>query len=607
MRCLLYTMGFMFLAVSATAGSSDVSSAYIAPSDRVSFKLVFPNEETRLFRWETSLNPSLATSQDGWTARFSQGTRIVVKSPPSASRTKCDFDRGRIVRWRKGTDERTFPYDSMREAPEGVLTPLAIYEYDPSYLKANRDSALSGKWTDSGRLCFPYQNPNHSGAFYCLFSLAALYLALCLSGRSRIVAAIGAAVLAVCMVATASRGSMIGFAAGLVPVAALNLRRLLRARLFWALVGIFAVSAAVWFGVLHPDQMSRGFSDGGLDWGNAVRLDMLRTAPLMMVDAPGGWGFVGAGRAYFDWYQPIENLCMTGSLMNDHLTILADCGWVGRFFYLFVLSLLMSLSLAFARRDGGLSASVLLAFVVMACFNPIYGKVGLWIVPVLAVSSVMVRIVVARGRRLWVSALAGAVIAVVGMLALFLVGSAGARDCSVRISADGRQVRIAAMTPGVWIVDDGQGAIGGIFACRDIREFYEHNPRERGVGYVRRIEDLPEEGVDRVVLAGKSAIDWMMLLSENPEARRKLPREVVLVSPPFAPSDIPEGVLMSCRVRVFVGEFAARFQPEYKNPPRYVRIVPGMERYILHWMAYILEPSDEFSLPRTDVLPTKGG
>jgi hypothetical protein len=77
-------------------------------------------------------------------------------------------------------------------------------------------------------------------------------------------------------------------------------------------------------------------------------------------------------------------------------------------------------------------------------------------------------------------------------------------------------------------------------------------------------------------------------LSEDPSARKNLPKSVVFVSPPFQPSDIPEGVLKCCRVKVLVGEFAARYEPGYANVPDWVMVVPGMERYILRWMWYVM-------------------
>ena len=80
-----------------------------------------------------------------------------------------------------------------------------------------------------------------------------------------------------------------------------------------------------------------------------------------------------------------------------------------------------------------------------------------------------------------------------------------------------------------------------------------------------------------------------MKLSEDEEARNRLPKSVLFISPPFSPSQVPEGVLALCRPRIVVGEFAALYDEEYAKPLNWVTIVPGMEKYILRWMQYVME------------------
>ena len=120
---------------------------------------------------------------------------------------------------------------------------------------------------------------------------------------------------------------------------------------------------------------------------------------------------------------------------------------------------------------------------------------------------------------------------------------------------------------------------------REIREFYALSPHAPSVGYVRSIDDLPEKGVERLVLPGKSGNDWLLRLSEDERMRSRLPKSVLFVSPPFSPSEVPEGVVALCNPTVVVGEFAARYNDEYRTPRKWVRIVPGMEKYVMRWMA----------------------
>lgn len=592
MTCAAPFLAASLLAVSATAGSAAIWNSYIAPVNRTAFKVVTPGEEPRLFNQSDPALAGRMCSEDGWTATFGEDGLITVEAPDTGgAKSVWEFDRGRLVACASGGARKDMAYEAARAAPEGVLTPLAYYEFTPEYVKEQEERVLEGKWEGTGRLCFPYENPNHSGALYCQLALLALVLLLACRGKARVAASVALAAFFVCLVLTGSRGSLIGFMAGLLPVFAFRFRSLVRSRVFWCALGVAVAAVGCWFGWLHSDQLMRGFAAGGMDWSNAIRMDMLRVAPKMMVDAPDGWGFVGAGRAYFDWYQPLDNLFMTGSLMNDHLTILANTGWYGRCAYLFAVSSLLLLACSLAWRKGGfLPASVFLATVVMSCFNPMFAKIGLWVVPAVAAGCLVLWCFRERGRCLLLPVAVSVLLAVGLTGIIYWVGSRMEPADGLRVYATRRQVCVRGKVPSTWIVDDTQGALGGIFACKDVREYYKYCPDDPSVGYVRSIHDLPERGVRRLVLSGKAGNDWLLRLSEDPEAREHLPKEVLFISPPFAPSEIPGALFHFCRVRVIVGEFAARFQPEYATPRPYVEIVPGMERYILRWMEHIMEP-----------------
>ena len=120
-------------------------------------------------------------------------------------------------------------------------------------------------------------------------------------------------------------------------------------------------------------------------------------------------------------------------------------------------------------------------------------------------------------------------------------------------------------------------------ACKDIRGYYVFYPEAPGVGYVRDVAALPKK-VGRLLLGGNAGDAWLRKLSEDPKARESLPEDVVFISPPFPPSAVPQGLLESCHVTLLVGEFVARYDPEYDNPPQWVQIVPAMELYLSGWM-----------------------
>jgi hypothetical protein len=106
------------------------------------------------------------------------------------------------------------------------------------------------------------------------------------------------------------------------------------------------------------------------------------------------------------------------------------------------------------------------------------------------------------------------------------------------------------------------------------------------IGYVRDVKDLPKSGIDRLVLPGKAANDWLLMLSEDAKARECLPRSVLFLNPPFSPSEVPQGVVAMCNPMLLVGEFAARYNQEYSSPLPRVKIVAGSEKYMVGWMSY---------------------
>ena len=575
-------------AVLPLAAAAGIEDSYFVQDGPTLFKAVLADGSSYQFEFDFS-RPGRLVSAIGWSGAYDGKGRVRLSSPQG---NILDFDRGRLVYLRWGGVERRFDYDLPRQAPANAVTPLAMLIYDEKKLSENYiEKEESVKWSDTGRLAFPYVNPNFSGALFAQISL--LFFALAWSFRRRRVVGVSFAVVSVaalaCAVWSGSRGALFGLFAGAgLGTAFAVVRRGVSRRLLWGGVAVAVLVLAVVFALGHENLM-RGFGDeGGLTWSNALRVEMMKAAPRMMADAPNGWSAFGIGKAFTYWYQPLGMVLMSGSLINSHLTWLVGFGVVGRFLYLLVLFafLFLSLRLAFRQRML-LPVSVLGGFAVMACFNPLFGVWGLWVVPALASVPLFMSFRQMGLKSLlrvvcWCT-LASAVVTG-GLMAI------GATDGAYpSIEYDGARIMVNGSHPKTWIVDDGQGVIGGVLVGRDIREYFVSTRRMQAVGYVRDVRDLPSSGVERLVLPGKSGNDWLLMLSEDEKARERLPKSVLFLNPPFSPSEMPEGVLALCHPKLLVGEFAARYNSEYQTPPAWVGIVPGMEKYLAGWMAYALE------------------
>lgn len=573
------------------------SSAYIAPENQILYRMRHPDGTYREFQHDFA-HPGDLFGAYGWRGR-ARGDRIVIKSGPLVEGGPAEFvfQGGRLVSFRQGTVSRSFDYASPR-SPAGRIAPYfqieegeVLARHRKGGRKAARavdrkvSNAVMGKWKKSGRLQWPFVNPNENGFLFASLALLSVLLLVRRQKALRIAGGAAFAVFAVAMVLTASRGAFLSFAVGLLPVVVLRFKTIVRSRAIWSLAAVILVAAAAWFLTHEAKLLTRGFSSGS-SWSNETRLEMWRAAPAMMVEAPGGWGIAAAGGAFMDWYQSLDVIAMPGSLINDHLTILVGLGWFGRFAYLFAwMSLLGLLAVVAVKMRTGVALGLWLMFAVASWFNPLLFQLPLWIVPVASLALLMFRRPWGSVRwRTALSVVLGAALVSALVLAGVALAGEGSRLRGYPIRTDGSRLLVKGTNPRTWLADDGQ-AFGGVLSCKEIRAHYANNPHAPAIGYVRDVKDLPTD-VDRLILGGRTGDAWMRMMSEGgAEAQRHLPKEVVFVSPPFPPSALPEGFLKACKVRVLVGEFAALYEPDYAQKRPWVEIVPGVELYFSDWMA----------------------
>ena len=571
---------------------------YIAPENSLIYRMRQPDGSTREFERDYS-RPGTLRSVRGWKGRYWRDL-VSIESGPDVKGGKISylFRRGRLVAFsREGAEPVTFEYDAPRPSlPEEQSPLLKALVPIPEGTKNAIDREIDRKWKKSRRLQFPYSNPNRSAMLYSEIAILALAGALFFVRRRSLRIAFGVVfALAVCCLAWAgSRGAMLGFAAALACFALSrtgHIRSALRRGRTWLVIAAVVVLAAIWLCVQDSHFLSRGFS-GRSSWSNKIRLEVAQNTPMMLVDAPGGWvgGGMKIGRAYLDWYQPLNVVALTGSLICDHLTRLAACGWLGRFLYVFGwLLVLMWGVVHLVRKRDALPLAMWLAWGVTTAFNPLMSDWTLWVAVVVA-SVPLVTSCPWRAPKACAAALAAAAVISAGIItSLYLAGSAKQRP-EVKVFRDGMMTMVKTKSPKTWIVDDGV-TLGGVLCWKDVRRYMKTHPLAPGVGCVSSVADLPERGADveRLVLAGKAGDDWLKKISADPEARRSLPKSVVFIAPPFPPEAVPPPLLKACDVRLVIGEFAIWYHSaEYANAPKWVKVVPGMEMYVAEWMHYAL-------------------
>ena len=139
-------------------------------------------------------------------------------------------------------------------------------------------------------------------------------------------------------------------------------------------------------------QAHQRFTQGTEDHSIRNRLVIWKEASAMMRDAPSGWGFGNSGKAFMEWYQPLDSLETYRTLVNSHLTWLVEMGWMGRFLYVSAWLLVLMLCLPMRNKAPWMSVclGIWIAFFMAAIFSSVAECVWLWVLPVCALIAAIV-------------------------------------------------------------------------------------------------------------------------------------------------------------------------------------------------------------------------
>ena len=578
--------------------TNGVALAYFAPESQLFYKMRFPDGRCQEFKRSLD-NLTRFDDDHGWRARIEPSGKIKVSGKSRAGLETYVFEKGRLVYCAIPGETNRFAYAQERIPAETTVPPYlfgskleaALYKNKRPKAPTSAKALLKGKWKKSGRLSWPFDNPNENGFLYASLALISLYLTVF---RRRALSIAGIALfIAFCvpLVMTASRGSFIALAFGLLPSVFVHFRTLRRSRMAYVIAALVVLFATVWFAVRGTGLLTRGFKKSS--WSNEVRLDMWKMAPAMMVDAPDGWK-TNSGKAYVNWYEGFDRFTAPGSLINDHLSKMVCMGWGMRGVYVFCWFFLGIGLFAFAfKTKNAVSAGMVAASAVGAWFNPLMTNRCLWILPLVSLLPVAVLEKPWRKWKTWVvSAVSAACVTGAVLLVIVYMGEHTPRPYGLAIHANGPRVTIRSQAPSVWVVDDGL-SLGSAYACKELRAGLVGRPDAGGVGYVRSSANLPKTKYRRLVLGGEAGDEWLQAISTDASIREVLPSEVVFISPPFPPSAIPPALFGVCRVKYVTGEFNARYYREFDSPPPFVEIVTGMELYLSQWVDYVTEDFDE--------------
>jgi O-antigen ligase len=210
-----------------------------------------------------------------------------------------------------------------------------------------------------------------------------------------------------------------------------------------------------------PKTLAENKSDGASEDGSVTnRLALWRGGLQMIAAAPlTGWGAGESGRAYMNWYQDIGRTEGYSTMVNSYLHIGVEQGLpvlgavLGVLAWLlttvwrrrrsarygvqvedrrnFSSSVLQSLSLSVA------AGAAIVAWAVANVFTTLWIEPKLWIVPVMAASTIAIGTAKDRGRMWWPALGWGALSGLLGVFLLWLGGIYLGRGSPLRIEPIG--------------------------------------------------------------------------------------------------------------------------------------------------------------------------
>ena len=373
--------------------------------------------------------------------------------------------------------------------------------------------------------------------------------------------------LGVLLVHTFSRGGVAAFGAGTATLLYFAPRPWPKARVIGGVLCIWAM-----VGVTLYLQANQRFAQGIQDRSIANRLEIWKTVPRMMADAPGGWGVGNAAGAYENWYQSLDRGENYLNLVSTHFTWLVEFSWWERVLYCFgwfAVGLLCWPPKGNERfRWFVVPLSIWISFFVTAIFSHVAESLWLWVLPVIA-------LLVVLGARLkykiwprtaaWSGALAASVVVVAAVTAW------GMMTPGFHVHGSRQLVKIGDGDPRIWIVmnTDTMGDHYG----KTLRRYMEDHPQVTSIGIVDSMQNLPAGHQGLVVVSG-----------DLPDPDRKLLHNegrLLLLNPTFFPQDA--GITSAQVAGVFFGEFSQSPSIQAWQSIGPVKTLEGVGDFIASW------------------------
>ena len=555
------------------AATNVATESRIYPVSPVAYRMVQPDGTIRIFELTDAKEGTLSGPKP-WLGVV-KDRQIDIWADPQYTggklRTAFTFVAGRLRLM--VLDGKKFTFAKMGP-PKEDLAEMFPERKERSYEK----NSSADIWRDGGtRLRLWFANPNSAGILLAELLLVLVWLAMATRGLARIGSGVLAVVAACGMLATGSRGALVGAAAGLFAIAAVHARRLFTKRgVLVLLIGLCVLVSG-----LIVSGNSRRVIDTfrSIDAGNMTRLKICKAAVQMFADAPFGWqgGEVPGRNACLNWYVFNEKRSL-----RTHVMSLAECGWPKGFLYVFFWALVLSAGAVLARKGRPLPLALWSSFCLAGCFNPVYIDWEDWVLPVASLGALAYsdgRLSAKQWRK---AAIVAAILSLTVVAGLVIVGKSMRRSTAIPVKSCGKATFVNGSNPRVWIVGDPVVMAGNGFPGREILSYFKRNPDAEPIAYVYDVEDLPLES-ECVIVAGRNVPDY---LAAYEKGRACKTGRLLMLSPSVGPGAVPERLAAETQLLWVAGSLLASHEPSYAEKRPWVKLAPGCERYVPDWMRF---------------------
>ena len=385
--------------------------------------------------------------------------------------------------------------------------------------------------------------------------------------------------LGVLLVHTFSRGGIVAFLTGAIVLLTWAPLPWARSRLIGSIVCLWLMIGATVY--LQANQrITQGMGDRSI----ANRIEIWRTVPRMIADAPMGWGVGNAVGAYQNWYQALDRSETYLNLVSSHFDWMVEFNWWQRILYCFGWFAVGLLCWPAGKRTAfrwfSVPLSIWVSFFVSGIFSHVAESLWLWVLPVIALLAALVfrwRHNTWPGRQAWIGGMAASIV-IVGTVTAW-----GMMAPDFHVEGSRHLVKIGNGEVRIWIVRN-TGAMGDHYG-KALRRYMEDHPPAVAVGIVDSVKSLPAGHQGMVVVAGE--------VSESERPLLHTEGRLLLLNPVFFPQET--GVGPAQLAGVFFGEFSQSPSIQAWRSIDSVKTMAGVGDFIASWPEFVFN-SDAVSV-----------